>query len=104
MKKNVLKKLSNQTISPEIAYEKLYPKKPLKKARFVKIRIQVNDQKVVSGILNTLFILPFPIRILKIGKRFAPEEMRFSFDYIDYAKGTLIDIDTKDAKIFIKVI
>jgi hypothetical protein len=105
VKKNVLEKLSNHQISRDKAYQALKKEKRIKKpkARFLKLNIHLKDQVMLNMVLNTLFFLPLPVFLVKIGKRFTPEEMRFAYELMDYAKGTQIDIDTEEARIYIKL-
>ena len=105
MNKNVLEKLSKHQITKEKAFQNLNKEKRVKKskARFLKLNIEIKDQLMLTMLLNTIFFLPFPIFLVKIGKRFTPEEMRFAYEMMDYAKGTHIDVDTSEAKINIKL-
>lgn len=105
LNKNVLDQLANHQITPKKAYKKLFLNQPTikPKVRFMKLRIQIKEQMMLSMFLNVLFFLPFPIFLLKIGKRFVPKEYLFAFDALDYAKGTIVDIESSEANIYIKL-
>ncbi len=111
----VLKKLENNEISSEEALAELYPVKKErigKKAYFVKMKINVPEEgKGINTFLKILFAIPFPMifaRIgLRIGGRFIKDD---DFDVseiskmLKYSKNTIINVDSKDAQIEIKVI
>ena len=111
----VLKKLENNEITSEEAYKELYPEKKQrmgKKAYFVKMNITIPEEgKGINTFLKILFAIPFPIIFarmgLRIGGRFIKDE---DFDVsevskmLKYSKNTVVNIDSKDAQIEIKVI
>lgn len=105
MKNTVLNKLANHEITKEEAYQRLYSSAKIKKpkVRFMKLKISIPNQLTLSILLNTLFFFPVPIFLLKIGKGFIPKEYLFAFDALDYAKGTLINIQSQDAVVYIKL-
>ncbi len=77
MSMDTLVRLQDKAISPEEAYEKLY-KKPkstrvpfFRRAHFVKLKINVPDQKGVNSFLRVLFFIPMPLLILRILLSFA---------------------------------
>lgn len=113
----VLKKLENNEITPEMAYKLLYKEKkvkPGKRAFFIKIRIYVPEEgKKVNGFLKVLFAIPLPIMFARMGlrvtNRFAKmDEEDFDIKEISrllkYSKHTQIKIDSDDAQIDIKII
>ena len=111
----VLKKLEKNEITSEEALGELYPVKKQrmgKKAYFVKMKIVVPDEgKGVNTLLKVLFAIPFPIILarigLRIGGRFIKDD---DFDIseiskmLKYSKHSVVNIDSKDAQIQIKVI
>jgi hypothetical protein len=112
---SVLKKLENDEITAEEALEELYPVKKVrmgKKAYFVKMKIHVPEEgKGVNTFLKILFAIPFPMIFARIGLRFG---QRFIKDddidiseiskMLKYSKNSIINVDSKDAQIEIKVI
>lgn len=77
----------------------------IKKARFVKLRIYLRDQKAVSVAINTLFMMPFPLALAKpFLRKIKDPQVREIVSYIQYAKGTRIDVQSKDAIIRIAII
>jgi hypothetical protein len=111
----VLKKLENNEISSEEALAELYPVKKQrmgKKAYFVKMKITVPEEgKGVNRLLKFLFLVPFPMifaRIgLRIGGRFIKDDdidISEISKMLKYSKNTVINVDSKDAQIEIKVI
>lgn len=101
-----LKKLANHSISKMEAYRQITGQKsPSKRARFVKMRMHIRDQKVISGALNTLFIVPLPLGLIKpFIKRHKDPNVRAFAGSLQGAKGTRIDIQSKDANIHISII
>ncbi|XFA98518.1 hypothetical protein ACAG96_06555 [Candidatus Izemoplasma sp. B36] len=67
-----LTKLQNNQITPEKAYTKIYQKSRIKRipfykrAHFIKLSINVPDEKGVNAFLKVLFFLPIPILFLRI--------------------------------------
>ena len=67
-----LTKLQNNQITPETAYAKIYKKSRIKRvpfykrAHFIKLSINVPDEKGVNAFLKVLFFLPIPILFLRI--------------------------------------
>lgn len=111
----VLKKLENNEITPEEALKELYPVKKVrmgKKAYFVKMKIVVPEEgKGVNTFLKILFAIPFPIlfaRIgLRIGRKFIKDDnidLAEISKILKYSKNTIINVDSEDAQIEIKVI
>lgn len=111
----VLTKLENNEISVKDAYNKVYNPniiKPGKRATFVKMRIRVPEEgKGVNMFLRILFAIPIPIIFARWGLKFAErfvkdEDVDFKIisKMIKYSKNTLIQVESKDAKIDIKVI
>lgn len=112
---NVLSKLQSNDISIDDAYNELYIKKnkPGKRAHFVKIRLHVPEEgKGVNRLFKVIFAIPFPLVIatmgLRIGKRFIDKNDDIDFEsflrLVKYSKGTMINVDSEDAKIDIKII
>lgn len=111
----VLKKLENNEITSKEALKQLYPVKKQrsgKKAYFVKMKIVIPEAgKGLNRFLRVLFSIPFPIIFatmgLRIGGRFIKTD---DFDIseiskmLKYSKNTVINIDTEDAQIEIKVV
>ena len=111
----VLKKLENDEISPEEALAELYPVQKVrtgKKAYFVKMKIVVPEEgKGVNRLLRVLFAIPFPMILarigLRIGGRFIKDDdidISEISKMLKYSKNTIINVDSKDAQIEIKVI
>ncbi|GEM_PF-3299914 len=106
MSRNVLQKLSDQEITASEAYLRLTAQTlKVPKARFIKLRIWVKDQKAVSVMLNTMFAVPLPLAVIKpFTRRIKDPETRALINAIDYAKGTKIHVDSKEAQIAITII
>lgn len=117
MKKNeVLNKLSKKEISAKDAYEMLYPKikePKARKARFVKLRINIPDSKGATYFINVLFALPIPIGLVKLFLRrrmnqVVSDEVPISIgEIINLAaiKGTFVKVLAKDqTRVLIKTI
>lgn len=84
----------------------------MKKAHFLMIRIKIKDEPVVSFFLKLLFLLPFPLFILRVIINFIPKKAlkdapieKEDLKTLLTAKGVLIDIHSKEGDhIFIKTI
>lgn len=111
----VLKKLENNEISPEDALLKLYPvkkQKTSKRAFFVKMNISIPEEgKGINTFLKILFAIPFPIFIATMGLRFGGRfikdddlDVSAIINMLKYSKHSVINVDSTDAKIQIKVI
>lgn len=112
----VLNKLQNGELSLEEAYTQIYkPKKQKvgKRAFFIKMRVYVPDEgKAVNTFLRILFALPLPIifaRIgLAIGNKFAKIDEDFDLKKLSkllkYSKNSVINVDSDDARVDIKII
>ncbi len=72
MEISILTKLKNNEITSKEAYKELYKKQDknriqiFSKAHFIKFKIIIPEKKVVSRLLNFVFLIPFPIIFLKI--------------------------------------
>lgn len=101
-----LKNLQNHTISKEQAYQEITtPKMGYKKARFIKMRIDIKDQKAISTMLNTLFAVPLPLGLIRpFIKRHKDENVRAFAGMLEFAKGARIDIQSSEANIRISII
>lgn len=111
----VLDKLENNEITPEEALKELYPEKKVrmgKKAYFIKMKIVIPEEgKGINTLLKILFALPFPMIFarmgLRIGGRFIKND---DFDIseiskmLKYSKNSVINIESDEAQIQIKVI
>lgn len=106
MSRNVLQKLGNQEITASEAYLRLNAQTlKVPKARFIKLRIWVKDQKAVSVMLNTIFAVPLPLAVIKpFTRRIKDPDARALIGLIHYAKGTKIHVDSKEAQVAITVI
>ena len=111
----VLKKLENNEITSEEALEQLYPVKKQrmgKKAYFVKMKVVIPDEgKGLNRLLKVLFAIPFPMMFarmgLRIGGRFIKSDdidISEITKMLKYSKNSVINVDSKDAQIEIKVI
>lgn len=111
-KKQALVKLSKNKIDIDKAYEKLYKIKRAKKARYVKMKILIPDSKGVRILVNTLFLLPMPIWLLKIFFKNSDQVISEEFpvkikDFLKQGlyKGMSIKVNSNDGtKIIIKTI
>ena len=112
----VLEKLENNEITPELAYKQLYKEKkikPGKRAFFIKLRVHVPEEgKGVNRFLKILFLIPLPMVFARMGLRIANRFAKLDEDGIDlkeisrlmkYSRNTRINIDTDDAKVDIKI-
>ena len=103
----ILRKVSTKELSPSEAFTFLSGK-PKKKARFLYVRIFLKDSILISLLVNTLFLLPFPLVIVKpfIRKVLKEEGLDPNLydELIACGKGIKISVKTNDAKIKIKLI
>ena len=118
--KNILKDIEDGKITAQEGLDKLYPKKKVKygkRASFIKLKVQVPEEgKGVNTFLRILFALPIPMIFarlgLRLGKRFTPKEVQdldqVDFDQISqalkYSKGTMINVESDDANVDIRII
>lgn len=106
----VLKKVQAQKIDPQTAFMELYTvEETLPRAHFVKIKIKILESKGATFLANLFFALPCPIFVvnwfLKFAKKNIGEEnYEIARDIITHAKGTVITVDSSEAKIYLKVI
>ena len=112
---SVLKKLENNEITSEEALKQLYPEKKqrtCKKAYFVKLKVVIPEEgKGLNTFLRILFAIPFPMILatmgLRIGGRFIKDDdidLSEVIKMLKYSKNSVINVDSKDAQIQIKVI
>lgn len=97
-----LEKLHKQEISLPKAYALMnHSKRP---ARFVKLKIH-QDDKTAQRLLNLLFFLPLPVRpVFFFAKRaLSKEDQIFFKEMLIYAKGIKVDIESKDARISLRI-
>ena len=110
--KEILIKISKNKININKAYEKLYPKPKLKRARFIRLKFKIPDSPGVTIFLKILFLLPVPIFLLKIifrnnnnviNKDF-PLTIKEAINLFAYKKAFII-VNAKDnTKVLIKTI
>lgn len=117
---NILKDIEDGKITAQEGLDRLYPKQKVKygkRASFIKLKIQVPEEgKGVNTFLRILFALPIPMIFarmgLRFGKRFIPKDVKendqLDFDQIakmlKYSKGTLVNVESDDANVDIKII
>lgn len=106
MKKNVLKKVAKGKLTPHEAFEILYCPKP-RKARFVRIKMNIEDAKGVSRLINILFFIPIPIIF---GKLFIIRALKkhniptsIYKDFVSTSGGTKINVISTDTEIKVNV-
>lgn len=110
----ILRKVENKTLSPQRAYREIYyPKQRLtftNRAHFVKLKIHMGQEKGVNIFLKLLFMIPFPIIIVKMILRFLKRNITNDItnkdlsDLLD-AKGSNISINAASGEqIGIKII
>ena len=97
--KETLMKLQNNEISVKKAYKLLYKKKKIKRAKFVKMRIHLKDRPLVTMWLRLLFLLPWPIFIVR---RLLKKQL-VNWDATFY-KGHQVSVNIDEVIIFIKAI
>ncbi len=72
MASSTLTRLKNNSITPKIAYNELFKKEKrqripiFKRAHFIKLRINVPNEKGANRFLKVLFFFPMPILLLRI--------------------------------------
>lgn len=107
MKKSILNKVQSGALTPYQAYQKLYGIK-IRRARFVKLRIDVLESPGVTNFLNALFLLPIPlifggIFIRRMNKY--DNNLNISMrDIRKYAKGLRVIVESDEANVNIRVI
>jgi len=122
---SVLEALYQGDLTAQNAYDSLYPlidKKKLKRARFVKMKINVKeeDSKATNIFLSILFFFPIPLFIARMLMRIAMKkgqnyvnledinqtndfDMKTLIELSKYAKGTSITVESDDADVNIKI-
>lgn len=115
-KYEVLNQLSSNEIDYHKAYELLYPKirvRKAKRARFVKLKISIPDNKGASAFINTLFLFPIPISFImfflkrKLNDPIDDDIPMSIKDFVEMGavKGAVIEVLAKDeTHILIKTI
>lgn len=108
MNKKILKKIEKGLLTAEQGYDLLY--RPIARpARYISLRMNIQEQKWVSSLINFLFFLPIPIWL---GERFvwkAAHKKGMDIDYRTFkflvasSGGTVIDVITEEAKIHITI-
>lgn len=106
-KSEVLNQLSLKEINQLEAYRLLFPKvrtRKARKAKFVKLKIYIPENKGVSLFINLLFFLPLPITLVsfflrkKINNTISDQLPMSYKEFIDVAsiKGARIEVLAKD--------
>lgn len=93
-------------LSSKKAYKSLYKIRRVKKAKWLKLKINIYDSNLLSKFINIFFILPWPLFLLK---RFITRAV--TKDNVDltvlvplfFSKGTVVLINAEDALINIKI-
>jgi len=113
MSNQVLQNLQAKTISTKEAYQELYVSKKqtfFRRAHFVRLKIQVPDDKTANRLMRFLFLLPVPLLLVKIALKFVKDKGDESlpltkaqiYDLISY-KGIKVEINSQSGeKIYIK--
>ncbi|HHU80676.1 MAG: hypothetical protein ACOX40_06175 [Bacilli bacterium] len=105
----ILKKVEENKLDPQEAFEKLYVKEVvLPKARFVKLKINILDSPGTTAFLKVLFCLPLPIFFVKSLVKLARKDMgdetyELVSELLGYAKGASVMVDSDEIKVDIKV-
>jgi len=77
VRQDILKQLTEGQLNPKQAYRLLYPNQrqlKCRKAHFVKLRIKIPEEKGVTRFLAFLFLLPFPLFLVRWGLKFVKED------------------------------
>ncbi len=107
----ILEKVSNNQITIDDAYSKIY-KREIKKskknrANFIKIKLRIKENPFISFFVNLFMIIPLPVVIAKpfLKKQLTKNDMPNVLyqDAINNAKGFSIKVDSKEAKIRIRL-
>ncbi|QVK20433.1 hypothetical protein KHQ82_08880 [Mycoplasmatota bacterium] len=112
----ILKDLEKNEIAPVEAYDKLFDLRKLihSKSSFVKVSINISNEPLPNKILKVITFIPFPIFLVKMfsgviirainkHKEFIISKQDFNL-LLDSSKGLVIDIESKDTKVLIKVV
>lgn len=108
MNKKILKKIEKGLLTAEQGYDLLYRPKT-HPARYISLRMDIQEEKWVSSLINFLFFLPIPICL---GERFiwkAASKKGMNIDYTTFkflvasSCGTTIDVISDEAKIHINI-
>ncbi len=113
-KKTVLQKIEKNELTAYEGMEQLYPEKSAKlgkRAFFIKMSIKVPEEgKGVNTFLRILFAIPIPIMFARMGLRFAGRfvkadeiDMKEISKLLKYSRNTSIQVDSRDAKVNIKI-
>ena len=111
----VLKKIENNELTPQEALKQLYPVKYKgagKRAHFIKMKIVIPEEgKGLNTFLRILFAIPFPMILarmgLRLGGRFIKDDdldVAELTKMLKYSRNTIINVDSEDAQIQIRVI
>jgi hypothetical protein len=107
MNKRVLMKVAKGKLTPNEAYSLLYNEKP-NKGNYLKLRLLIKENMIVSRFVNALFFFPLPLWLIKgimireLKKNDLPVEM---YDLIrKYSGGTSIIVKNEEVKIKIVII
>lgn len=106
-KKQVLEKVANNKISHKDGFNKLYRRR-VSKARFIYLSIYLVNQNFINFFFMILFALPFPISFVKVVPKKVFEKYNITkkdfFEALSMAKGTSVEIMSKEANIFIYIV
>lgn len=112
----VLNQVKQKKIHPKKAYKMMYQKSRIRKpkrAHFVKIGVNIPDEKGVNAFLKVLLFLPIPIWIVKvILRKRADQKLSDEFPItfkemmnLMMIRGSMVDVKTHDhVKVLIKTI
>jgi len=111
----ISKKIEKNELTAAEGLNKLYPvkySKAGKRAHFVKVSVQIPEESnKLNTFLRILFAIPFPLIFARIGLRIGGRFIKADeFDpkmishLIKYSKGTTIQVESKDAKIDIRIV
>ena len=116
-KNKVLTLVEKNELLPEDAYKKMYKDHMTVssgKATFVKVDIRILDEPRVTKLLKVLTFIPFPLFLVKMFAGIITSQLEKHTDIsftkedflslIDASKGLIVDVDTNDAKIGVKVV
>ncbi len=114
----ILQQIENGDLTSQEAFNTLYPEKPVKigkpgkRASFIKMNIKIPDEgKGLNTFLKILFAFPIPMIFARLGLRFAgrfvkEEDVDLSeiSKLLKYSKNTMVQVDTDDAQVDIRII
>jgi hypothetical protein len=107
MRAKILKMVAENKLTPQEGYDILYGGLG-KKGRFAKIRLRITGRPFLTFFLGLLLVFPVPLGLVHFGLRHADnadiaEYKDMILGLVPYTKGVKVKVNSKDAKIRLRV-